>query len=215
MNNGWIKLHRSFLQWEWYDDKNCKILMLHLLLKANHRDKRYKGKLVKRGELLTGRDKLAKETGLTPMQIRTALTRLNSTNEITSKTSSQGTVIQINNYDKYQTTTNEVTNEQPTNNQQITTNKKEKKEKNNIPSLETFKDYASELCAEYNWYVPPIEVELKYRAWRDNDWHNGLDKPIKNWKTSLRNTLKYMKQDKQQEPYVPKYMQDIQAMTTK
>ena len=41
MGKGWIKLHRQFLEWEWYDEPNCTRVFLHCLLKANHKDKRY------------------------------------------------------------------------------------------------------------------------------------------------------------------------------
>lgn len=127
--NGWVKIHRQILEWEWFDDQNTFRLFIYLLLKANHKDKRYKGKLVKRGSLLTGRELLSKETGLSTMQVRTSLTKLKSTNEITINSTKQGTEIQVVNYDNYQVVTNEITNEQPTNNQRVTTNKNEKKEK--------------------------------------------------------------------------------------
>ena len=130
MNNGWIKLHRSILDWEWYDDVNVTRLFLHCLFKANHKDKKYRGSVVKRGTFLTGRDLLALETGLSVQQIRTSLTKLKSTNELTIKSSRQGTVIEVVNYDKFQDATNTPTNEQPTSNQQVTSNKNDKKEKN-------------------------------------------------------------------------------------
>jgi hypothetical protein len=127
--HGWIKLHRQILEWEWYSDNNCFRLFLHLLLKANHKEKRFKGIELKVGSIVTSRDLLARETGLSSQQIRTALNKLISTNEITSKTSSQGTILQIVSYEKYQVATNEITNEQPTSNQRATTNKNIKKEK--------------------------------------------------------------------------------------
>ena len=40
---GWIKLHRQILDWEWYDDINVKVLFLHLLLTANYEDKKWQG----------------------------------------------------------------------------------------------------------------------------------------------------------------------------
>lgn len=127
---GWIKLHRRFLEWEWYDDNNTKILFLHLLLKANHKDKKYRGQIVKRGCLLTGRELLSKETGITERQIRTSLNKLKATNEIAIKSSPQGSEIQIVKYNDYQVVTNETTNERPTSDQRATSNKNVKKEKN-------------------------------------------------------------------------------------
>ena len=130
MNQGWIKLHRSLLDWEWYDDVNATRLFLHCLFKANHADKNYRGTVVKRGTFLTGRDLLAAETGLSVRQIRTSLSKLKSTNELTIKTSRQGTVVEVVNYDKFQDATNKSTAKQPTSNQQVTSNKNDKNEKN-------------------------------------------------------------------------------------
>jgi hypothetical protein len=63
--SGWIKLHRQILEWEWYSDNNCFRVFLHLILKANHKEKRYKGIELNSGQIITSRDILAKETGLT------------------------------------------------------------------------------------------------------------------------------------------------------
>ena len=116
-NNGWIRIHRQILEWEWYNDINCFRVFTHLIIKANYKEKRYKGIELKEGSIITSRDLLAQETGLSPQQIRTTLTKLKSTNEITIETSSKGTIIQVVNYAKYQVPTNELTDEQPTNNQ--------------------------------------------------------------------------------------------------
>ena len=132
MQQGWIKIHRQLIEWEWYDDLNTFRLFIHLLLKANHKAKKYRGLELKAGSLITGRDLLSFETGLSVMQVRTSLTKLKSTNEITIKTSSQGTIIQLVNFTKYQIVTNDLTNKQPASNQRVTTNKNDKNDKNDI-----------------------------------------------------------------------------------
>ena len=129
---GWIKLHRQIIEWEWFSDTNTFRVFLQLLLKANHKEKKYRGMVLKVGTIITSREILALETRLSVQQIRTALDKLKSTNEITIKTSSQGTIIEVVNYAKYQLVTNEITNKQPINNQQVTTNKNEKNNKENI-----------------------------------------------------------------------------------
>ena len=130
--SGWIKLHRKITDWEWFEDKNTFIVFITLLLMANHKEKKYKGIVVKVGTIVTGRDILARQTKLTVQQIRTALSKLKLTNEITIETSPQGTVIEIVNYKKYQLTTNEITIEQPINNHQTTTNNNVNKDNKNI-----------------------------------------------------------------------------------
>ena len=130
--SGWIKLHRKITDWEWFEDKNTFIVFITLLLMANHKEKKYKGIVVKVGSVVTGRDILARQTKLSVQQIRTALNKLKLTNEITIETSPQGTVIEIVNYKKYQLTTNEITIEQPINNHQTTTNNNVNKDNKNI-----------------------------------------------------------------------------------
>jgi hypothetical protein len=127
---GWIKLHRQLLDWEWYDDINTTRLFVHLLLVANHEDKNWRGIEIKRGQRLTSLDKLAKETGLSVSKIRTCLKKLKSTNEVTSKSHSQHTVFTIENYDSYQGSDKQddkpVTYESQTNDKPLTTNKNDK-----------------------------------------------------------------------------------------
>jgi len=137
MSLGWVKLHRQLLDWEWYEDINTSRLFIHLLLIANHKDKKWRGVLIKKGEKLTSQVKLSEETGLTRQQVRTSLNKLKSTNDITIKTTAQHTVIYINNWDLYQdkpedqpTSNQRATNEQPTSNQRITTNKNVKNDNN-------------------------------------------------------------------------------------
>lgn len=188
---GWIKLHRQILEWEWYSDNNCFRLFLHLLLKANHKEKRFKGIELKVGSIVTSRDLLARETGLSSQQIRTALNKLISTNEITSVTSSQGTIIQIVSYEKYQVVTSEITNEQPTSNQRATTNKNVNKEKKEIyiPEYSEFLQYAIQQVPNINQQ----DLKLKYDSWIINEWKDGNDKKIVNWKSKLNNTLPFIK----------------------
>jgi hypothetical protein len=196
--SGWVKLHRQILEWEWYSDNNCFRLFLHLLLKANHKEKRFKGIELKVGSIVTSRDLLARETGLSSQQIRTALNKLISTNEITSVTSSQGTIIQIVSYEKYQVSTNEITNEQPTSNQRVTTNKNVNKEKKEIyiPEYSEFLQYAIQQVPNVN----KEQVKLKYESWKVNEWKDGNDKPIKNWKSKLNQTLPYISKIEVKQP---------------
>ena len=100
--NGWIKLHRSLLEWEWYDDINVKVTFLHLILSANHAPKKWRGIDIGRGQLWTSIGNLAKEIGLSEKQTRNSLKKLESTNEISIKGASKGTMITVCKYDSYQ-----------------------------------------------------------------------------------------------------------------
>lgn len=143
MKEKWIKLHSKFLNWEWYQDKNTKILFIHCLLKANWKDGSFEGIEIPRGSFVTSRKKLAEELEISEQSIRTSLNKLKSTNEITIKSTNKFTIITIVNYKEYQkkqeTITNEITdiapNEQPTTNQQLTTIEEYKNNKNEINSV--------------------------------------------------------------------------------
>jgi len=135
VSNGWIKLHRQILDWEWYDDVNTSRLFIHLMLTANHKDNNWRGIKIVRGSRLTSLDKLSSETNLTVSKIRTAIKKLVLTNEMTSKSHSQYTVFTMINYDLYQGDDKQIANESQTINKRIATNKNENKEKNNICEL--------------------------------------------------------------------------------
>lgn len=133
MAEGWIKIHRKMLQWQWYGDVVVFKLFTHLLLLANHEKKEWRGNLIKRGELITSVSKLATGAGLTVQQVRTALNKLKSTKEITIESCSLNTRISIVNIDKYNPVNKQSnkpsTNEQQTINKVATTTKKDKNEK--------------------------------------------------------------------------------------
>lgn len=190
--SGWIKLHRQITDWEWYTDHNTFRVFLHLLLTANHKDKKFKGMDLKAGTIVTSRDLLAYATGLSVRQIRTALDKLKTTNELTIKTSPQGTIIQIVNYVKYQIEASETTNKRPTSDQQTTSNKNVKNNKEiNIPSYSEFLSYALEKKPLLNQQ----DLKLKYESWIENDWctnKGGKMQPILKWKATLLNTLPYI-----------------------
>lgn len=99
---GWVKLYRSLLNWEWWDDHNVTRLFIYLLLAANSKDNKWRGVTIKRGQLLTSVANLGKFTGLSPKAIRVALNKLKSTNETASTGASHWTIITICNYDIYQ-----------------------------------------------------------------------------------------------------------------
>ncbi len=120
VGSGFVVLHRQLLDWEWYQDINVKTLFLHLLLKANWKEKRYQGIVIPRGSLATTREALSQETGLTVQQVRTCIAKLKSTNEISTKITNKFTIISIDNYSLYQDKKTKITIEQPTNNQQST-----------------------------------------------------------------------------------------------
>lgn len=125
--NGYIKLYRKMLEWGWYDDTNTKVVFLHLLLTANYKDTEWHGIPLKRGNVVTSIHQLATDLKLSDQNVRTALSHLKLTGEITSKPHTKFSIISIKNYNQYQED-NTQANEQLTNNQRTTNNSVRNKE---------------------------------------------------------------------------------------
>ena len=68
---GFIKLDRKILNWEWYKNKNTRLVFLHLLLTANYEPGEWRGIKYGVGECLTSLPKLATDCSLTIQQVRT------------------------------------------------------------------------------------------------------------------------------------------------
>ena len=135
MNNGFIKLHRDLLNWEWYTSPETCHVFIYCLLKASHKDRSWRGIPIRPGQFIAGREKIAEETGLSVQTVRTCINRLKSTKELTTQSTRKYTLITVCNWETYQTQdesanqqTNQnfnpqLTNNQPTINQQLTTDK--------------------------------------------------------------------------------------------
>lgn len=145
---GFISIDRKIVNWEWYKDANTKALFLHLIFIANWKDGRFKGYDIPRGSVVTSIAHLARDTGLTNQQVKTALKHLKNTGEITSTSTNKFTIITLVKYGFYQDTTprsnkqanKQLTNKQQTTNKQLTTieqynNNNNNNNKNNSLSL--------------------------------------------------------------------------------
>ena len=86
MQNGWIKIHRKLKENGFYKNSKYVHLWLHILLKANHKNKEimWNGQLVKikPGQFITGRKVLAEETGISGTTIERILKCFESGHQI-------------------------------------------------------------------------------------------------------------------------------------
>ena len=158
-----IKIDRNILQWRWYHDLNTKSLFLHLLLKANIRDCDFEKITVHRGQLVTSLKSLSKELGVSVMSVRTSLSHLESTREITSKTYSKYRLITIENYNAYQDNqqgNQQASNKQVTSNQQASNNNQRSKEE----KKERILSYGANFDAEVFPETPPSSVSETEKA---------------------------------------------------
>jgi hypothetical protein len=136
--NGWIKLHRTLLEWEWFTDHNVLVVFIYLLLSANHKDTRWRGVDVERGQLVASLDSISTATELSVSQVRTALNKLKKSKNVTSETTNKFTLITIANYELFQggdrgndnQGDTQIANKSHTYRQQIATNNNDKNEEN-------------------------------------------------------------------------------------
>ena len=129
--NGFIKIHRKLLEWEWFSDSHTLHVFMFLLLKSNWKDTSWNGIALLPGQLVTSVKSICEATSLTPRSVRTCINRLKSTSTITTKTTNKYTLITIDKWASYQIeddettnkTTSIATNERQTNDKQTTTAK--------------------------------------------------------------------------------------------
>lgn len=193
MKGDYIKVNRSMLEWEWYSDINTTRLFIHLILKANWKDGNFRGTTVPRGSLITSIRKLAEETNLTEREIRTAISHLKSTGEVTHKGHTKYSVFTVINYDRYQYTDTQVdnqeTNERQTNDKRTTTieeRKKGRREEGNINNTVRFTPPEIELVREYCLERKnSVDAQAFIDFYSSKGWMIGKNK-MKDWKAAVR-----------------------------
>lgn len=197
--NGFIKLHRKLVAWGWYQDYVVKDVFLHLLLTANFKDTSWRDRILKKGQVVIGTQKVADELGFSRQQVRTALNKLKSTNEITIEATNKFSIITIVNWEDYQSdtdlptkkSTKKLTNHQPTNNQQITNNQPQRKNDKNIKKDKNRLSIPS--VAEIQRYVREQKLNVNasdfYKHYKADGWKCNAE-PIVDWKKLLHSWAK-------------------------
>lgn len=203
LENGFVKIYRSLLKWEWYDDINTKVVFLHLLLTVSITDSKWHGITVKRGSRVASYAVLAKETKLTERQVRTSISHLEMTGELTRHKYSNFTVFAINNYDKFQQMTRETTGQRQGNDKATTGQRqqykkvKEEKEEKEIYLLtgknqsENFSTVSTnptfdEVAAYIQEIGGGVDAHKFYSTYEQQGWKTKKGKPITDWKGAVR-----------------------------
>jgi len=142
IEGGYIKLYRKFTKWEWYDDLNTCRVFLHLLLTVNYEKMSWRGITVEAGQRICSISKLAEETKLSIQAVRTAISHLQLTNEVTSESTTQYTVFTVINWKKYQEATNESTDVQQMSNKRTANEPQQRKNDKNEKNKENISEAA-------------------------------------------------------------------------
>ena len=185
--SGWIKIHRKFLDWEWFNKSEAVHLFLFMLIKANHKSGKWQGIDIERGQFISSLANISNATGISVQTIRTILKKFEKTNEIELKSTSQYTIVTICKYECYQdeneTSNKPITNNQQTTNKQLTTNKNEKNVKNERSIfIEPTYNEILEYCSERK---NGVDVNKFLNFYSAKGWMVGKNKMI-DWKACVR-----------------------------
>lgn len=92
---GFVIEPRTILKNEWYTEPLTMHLMRHCRLRANFESSKWRGIPIERGQFITSLKNLSTETGLSVMQVRTALEKLEKSGYITSKATNKNRLITV------------------------------------------------------------------------------------------------------------------------
>lgn len=182
----YIILNRSILDWEWYEDLPVRVLFQHLLLIVNWKAGKFHGTDILPGQVPTSVHGLSKETGLSVQQVKTAISKLKLTGEITSTSTSKFTVVTVVNWAKWQCVqparqpriNHGSTTDQPQINHGSTTieeGKKLRREERTAIAVprattpEEFKAQCAEVAAEHPDLLPPSLRKGFFDYWTERD----------------------------------------------
>lgn len=214
MDNGFILLSRNILDSDVFASQKLLKIWIWCLCKANFKDKSVPLKVgkgetivrVKRGSFIFGRNKAEDELFIDGSTIYKSMQKLKELSMIEIESNNQYSIVTISNYDAYQDSRSyKVTSKEQPSNNQVTTKEQPSNTTNNYnndnkdnndnnktpPIFLDFLNYAKlekPLIDEYS-------VKAKYDSWIENDWKDGNNKKILNWKTKLKNTLPYLKEN--------------------
>jgi hypothetical protein len=176
--SGWIKLHKTLKDWQWYDDHNATRLLVHLLLSVNYKDKEWKGQTIKAGTYVTSWENLAKEIGLSVKQTRVAMDKLERSKEVARHATNKWQAVSLIKWDKLQC--EELEKDKQTDKQRATT--KESKEIKNIFIPPNFNDIL-EFCMQNDL---DLDANKFINFYESKGWLVGKNK-MKNWQAAVRN----------------------------
>lgn len=206
MATGWIKVYRSIWDKGWSKKPEYVAVWLYLLKEATHerREVFWNGQTtyVDEGQFITGRSKIAENTGVHESKVERILKTFEIEQQIEQRKTSTSRLISITNWTKYQQSEQRfeqpLNNEWTTNEQRLNTKQELKELKNKriifiIPEkfeiekfiFENFTEYAPDRVAE-------IGAEF-FDHFQSNGWLVGGKAKMRDWKAAVRNWIRNKK----------------------
>lgn len=202
--NSYVYLWRSIMETSFYKNPLTCHLAIHLILSAAWKDHEQiiggERILVKRGQVPTGRNRLADETGLSPQNIRTCIKHLVKSGFLTIDSTNVCSIITINKYNNfqqcqptdqpaYQPTINQPsTNHQPLQNKDKETNilSSSKNSTAPIPHKEIIEYLNTKANTKYRHTTKTTQRLIRARfneGFGKQDFFTVIDKKAAEWKT--------------------------------
>lgn len=205
MQEGWIKIRRSILGWEWWDKPEMVVLYLYILSSANIEDTLWHGKVIKRGQFVTSLSSIERDCPkLTKKIIRTCLKRFKDAGKICIDSTNNHSVITVCEYEEYNCTDNVLSPQteekaQAENNLEIPPTQLEKKQSTQKKSQEEIKQatekrakdfynslipfvatYGKEMVREfYDYWSEPNKSQSRLRFEQERTW--DLNRRLVRW----------------------------------
>lgn len=110
-NSIYLKVPYSVLDCGWASSPRTFAVFIHLMLHANRKPHRYKNSVIDSGEVLASYEFLAKHSGLSVQNVRTAVKNLIKSDMISVRKIDGKNVFRIEKYMDYQSLGVKVTNE--------------------------------------------------------------------------------------------------------
>jgi hypothetical protein len=206
-NVGYIAVYRTLFSKGWYRKSEYVHLWLHLLMKATHKGKETwfdsQTLKLKPGQIVTGRKKLARETGINESKVERILKCFEIEQQIEQVSCSTSRLISISNWTKYQSgeqafkqrvNSGRTAGEQRVNTKQECNN--DNNEKNDIavaaqPKTKTFKTLSEEdFKTELEIFKEIYDTDLLnafHRHWSEKSPAGKMKFQLeKTWETSKR-----------------------------
>ncbi len=197
MHRGYIKVWRKLKDSGLLQLHSTLAMFMYMLIEASHRKIKFGTINLERGQLISGRNKLANDLNLTEQKVRTCLEHLHELEMITSESTNRYTIYTIVNYDIYQDSEDidskpnnqQITNKQPTDNQQITTiqthkNTRTKEDKFVLPDWINKEDWELWIVSRGKKMVDKQkEAQVKkLKKWKDSglDYADSLKRSAEN-----------------------------------
>lgn len=198
------------MNWEWFDDEKMFKFFISIILLANHDATKWHGIEIQRGQFITTLDKLSAQLHFSKQQVRTMISKLVNTKEITHQSTHHYSIITICEYDKYQsytidnqhteqhTNNTQITHNQHTDNTQITHNNNDNNEKNdNNDKKSSVKKFTPPTLEEVKAYCQERKNSVDAQRFVDfyttKGWMVGKNK-MKDWQAAVRTWEKGQKE---------------------